>query len=99
MNKPVVTIYKEPESSEQMPRGATVSVGLLTEIHAGWRNERPVINQKKCVHCLRCFILCPDGVIDVGTASLTIDYQFCKGCGICAYECGVRAISMVKEAE
>ena len=26
-----------------------------------------------------------------------IDYDFCKGCGICAYECPSDAIEMIKE--
>ncbi len=80
-----------------MPAGATVPIGLLTEPNAGWRSRRPVIDLDKCVRCLRCFIFCPDGVIDKSGEELQIDYQFCKGCGICAYECKAGAISMVKE--
>jgi Pyruvate/2-oxoacid:ferredoxin oxidoreductase delta subunit len=25
------------------------------------------------------------------------DYRFCKGCGVCANECRVKAITMVRE--
>jgi len=28
-----------------------------------------------------------------------IDYEHCKGCGICARECPRKAVSMVEEAE
>jgi len=28
---------------------------------------------------------------------LKIDYDYCKGCGICAQECPFKAISMVRE--
>ncbi|MFZ8855432.1 MAG: 4Fe-4S binding protein, partial [Thermofilaceae archaeon] len=29
--------------------------------------------------------------------SVEIDYDHCKGCGICANECPVKAIAMVEE--
>lgn len=99
MNKPKVTKYIDPTSIYEMPQGATVPIGLLTEKNEGWRNKRPIIDQDKCVHCLMCFIVCPDGVIDNSGEQLEIDYQFCKGCGICAHECRVKAITMVKESD
>jgi pyruvate ferredoxin oxidoreductase delta subunit len=30
---------------------------------------------------------------------IDIDYDYCKGCGICANECPVDAIKMVEEVE
>lgn len=99
MDKPIVTTYEEPTCNEEMPRGATVPIGLLTEINAGWRNKKPIINTEKCIRCLTCFIVCPDGVIDISGPVLTINYQFCKGCGICSNECKVNAIKMVEEVE
>jgi len=46
------------------------------------------------VKCMICWTLCPDGVID---REIDIDMNFCKGCGICAYECPRKAITMVRE--
>lgn len=97
MNKPQITVYAEPGNSNEMIQGATAPIGLLTEKNEGWRNKRPVIDPNKCIHCLLCFVLCPDGVIDKSEGRLIIDYRFCKGCGICAHECNVNAISMIKE--
>ena len=41
--------------------------------------------------------LLPRGHITKDT--LEIDYQYCKGCGICAVECPTAAITMVKEVK
>jgi Pyruvate/2-oxoacid:ferredoxin oxidoreductase delta subunit len=37
------------------------------------------------------------GVIKTGPGSYEIDYDYCKGCGICAAECPCGAIAMVPE--
>ena len=46
-----------------------------------------------------CFLVCPDGAICRDTDGVTVDYDFCKGCGLCAHECKFDAISMHKEGE
>lgn len=60
-----------------------------------WRFYKPKINKDRCISCLQCWIFCPEAVIDRET--LNIDYQYCKGCGICAYECPKKAIEMEME--
>jgi pyruvate ferredoxin oxidoreductase delta subunit len=63
-----------------------------------WRTFRPVINRGKCNKCMVCWLYCPEGVISRDVNGYPrIDYEFCKGCGICAYECRVKAIDMVEE--
>lgn len=99
MNKPKLKAWQEPKTVKDYPVGATCDSNNITSINAGWRTFRPVINQDKCVLCMRCFLVCPDGVIDKSGERLEIDYDFCKGCGVCAYECKPKAIDMVKEAE
>lgn len=98
MNKPKMKAWQEPVSVSAYPMGATCDSNHITSINAGWRTYRPVINQEKCVNCMRCFLVCPDGVIDKSGPELAIDYDFCKGCGVCAYECKLKAIDMVEEA-
>ena len=61
-----------------------------------WRVFRPIIELDKCIKCWRCWIFCPDASISKGEYP-TIDYIYCKGCGICANECPVKAISMERE--
>ena len=69
---------------------------------AGWRASRPIHDDEKCIHCMRCWIFCPDSAILVkGGKIVGIDYDHCKGCGICATECPkkVEAITMKLESE
>lgn len=69
------------------------------DISSGMRTFRPVIDTEKCVKCLRCFLVCPDGAIDKSGEHLEIDYDYCKGCGVCNRACKLGAITMVKETE
>jgi len=63
-----------------------------------WRVFRPVLEKDRCVKCLRCWIFCPEGAIGrLDDDSIEIDYDYCKGCGICARECKVKAITMKRE--
>jgi len=64
-----------------------------------WRAFRPVIDEKKCVNCLTCWIFCPDTAIKRKEKTVEINYDYCKGCGICATECPVKAITMVEETK
>ncbi|MBM1154945.1 4Fe-4S binding protein [archaeon] len=72
-----------------------------TEYKTGsWRTFKPVLDDSKCVRCLLCFVYCPEGCITWNETEnrVVIDYDFCKGCGICAAECPRQAIEMVLEA-
>lgn len=44
-----------------------------------------------------CWLYCPEGVIEVRNGVPVVDYEYCKGCGICAAECPAGAIVMVEE--
>lgn len=60
-----------------------------------WRTHRPVLDKEKCSDCLMCWLLCPEGCI--AKEDHSIDYDYCKGCGVCEAECPRKAITMVKE--
>ncbi|MEM3404264.1 MAG: 4Fe-4S binding protein [Nitrososphaeria archaeon] len=63
-----------------------------------WRLKRPVIDNARCIRCLICWIYCPDDTISIKEdGSVSVDYDYCKGCGICAQECPVKAITMMEE--
>lgn len=99
MAKPQIVNFKYPNSFKEMPLGPSAEAGILTEPNAGWRVMKPILDNSKCINCLRCWILCPEGVIDKEGEELTIDFNYCKGCGICAEECPKDAITMVREGE
>ncbi|MDR2646390.1 MAG: FAD-dependent oxidoreductase [Holosporaceae bacterium] len=49
-----------------------------------------------CFHCDNCYGYCPDNAITKrANGDLEINYNYCKGCGICATECPCGAIKMV----
>jgi pyruvate ferredoxin oxidoreductase delta subunit len=73
----------------------------------GWRAERPLHDPTNCLWikngtCGRCWIFCPDMSVRLienedDTRSYEYDYNFCKGCGICANECPTDSIKMEGE--
>lgn len=63
------------------------SVNYLT---GTWRSLRPVHDMEQCTHCMICWVYCPDAAIIVEEGRWArIDYDHCKGCGICAQVCPV----------
>ncbi len=84
--KPSLPTYQELAPGGVIPEGGTADRYLT----GGWRSMRPVFHPAACVHCLTCWILCPDAAVKAKDGKVTgYDYDHCKGCGICAYECPV----------
>jgi 2-oxoacid:acceptor oxidoreductase gamma subunit (pyruvate/2-ketoisovalerate family)/2-oxoacid:acceptor oxidoreductase delta subunit (pyruvate/2-ketoisovalerate family) len=74
-----------------------VGPGSFVENKTGsWRTFKPIIDKEKCIECLFCWFYCPEGCISRTSNGLKIDYDYCKGCGICANECPANAIEMVR---
>jgi 2-oxoacid:acceptor oxidoreductase delta subunit (pyruvate/2-ketoisovalerate family) len=70
----------------------------LTEETAQYEARR-CLSCGNCFECDNCFGVCPDNaVIKLGPGNrFKIDYDYCKGCGICATECPCGAIRMEPE--
>jgi 2-oxoacid:acceptor oxidoreductase delta subunit (pyruvate/2-ketoisovalerate family) len=94
-----------PRSEPQALVAATYQPPLLATpsiLHAGnavlrrtgaWRVERPVVVRAACTRCGLCFVMCPEGVIQLDEQGYpVIDYDHCKGCMICQQLCPLHAI-------
>jgi len=85
---------------KELPIGGIVEEkGTAASYKTGsWRTFRPVRDEPKCIHCLFCWVYCPDSSILVKDGKMTgFDYEHCKGCGICASVCPAKCIKMEKE--
>jgi 2-oxoacid:acceptor oxidoreductase delta subunit (pyruvate/2-ketoisovalerate family) len=73
-------------------------VGGLDESTALFEARR-CLSCGNCFECDNCFGMCPDNaIIKLGPGQrFAIDYDYCKGCGICVAECPAGAIVMVPE--
>lgn len=84
-----------------LDRGPVIPGATSVAYRTGdWRQERPVLDLDRCVHCMLCWLYCPDSAIRAaGGRVVDIDYDHCKGCGVCAAVCPPRAsaIRMVPE--
>jgi len=97
MNRPALSPPFRPRTLKDFPTGTCSAAGVLVEKNAGWRVLAPHLDLDTCVGCLKCYLLCPEGVIHRAGGKVAIEFDFCKGCGICAHECPVRAIEMKVE--
>jgi pyruvate ferredoxin oxidoreductase gamma subunit len=65
-----------------------------------WRVERPEIDRAACTRCGLCFVMCPDGAIQLDEGGYpVVDYDHCKGCMICQRICPLQAINCQQETQ
>ena len=72
---------------------------LLCMDTGSWRTERPILDKEKCNYCCLCALFCPPQCMNDMGDHFTPNYDYCKGCGVCAKECARDAIVMVPEGE
>jgi len=82
----IVNIFSKPGSSQKNKTGS-------------WRmGKRPKFLQQNCIACKICLFSCPEGIIEGKEKnSYHCNYDYCKGCGICASICPKKDIVMIEE--
>ncbi|MBX6355831.1 MAG: NAD(P)-binding protein [Micromonosporaceae bacterium] len=80
-------------------------VSTFDEVTGGLGESTALYEARRCLSCGNCFEcdncygMCPDNaIVKLGPGKrFAIDYDYCKGCGICVAECPAGAIEMVPE--
>ena len=90
--RPQLDIVRRQTTFEEVLQGLTEENALF--------EARRCMSCGNCFECDNCYGVCPDNaIIKLGPGQkFRINYEYCKGCGICANECPCGAIDMVPES-
>ncbi len=90
--RPVLDMVRRQTTFDEVVSG-------LDETNALYEARR-CLSCGNCFECDNCYGVCPDNaVIKLGAGKrFKFNYDYCKGCGVCAAECPCGAITMVPEA-
>jgi pyruvate ferredoxin oxidoreductase delta subunit len=82
------------ESWRQLPIGGVnhdAGNALKHFTHVYRSGKKPEFNEETCINCFLCWVFCPENAIIVENEKIAgINYDYCKGCGICVNECPVK---------
>jgi 2-oxoacid:acceptor oxidoreductase delta subunit (pyruvate/2-ketoisovalerate family) len=89
--RPTLDLARRKSTFEEVQKG-------LDETNALYEARR-CLSCGNCFECDNCYGVCPDNaVIKLGPGQrFRFNYDYCKGCGVCAQECPCGAIAMVAE--
>jgi len=90
--RPMLEIARRTATFDEVVQGLDESNALY--------EARRCLSCGNCFECDNCYGVCPDNaVIKLGPGKgFQFNYDYCKGCGVCAQECPCGAIAMVPEA-
>ena len=91
--QPVLALARRRTTFDEMVTGLDADTALL--------EARRCFSCGNCFECDNCYAVCPDNaVLKLGAGNrFAINYDYCKGCGLCAEECPCGAIDMVKDVK
>jgi 2-oxoacid:acceptor oxidoreductase delta subunit (pyruvate/2-ketoisovalerate family) len=90
--RPQLELARRQSTFEEVVQGLDETTALY--------EARRCLSCGNCFSCDNCYGMCPDNaVLKLASPSepYAFDYDYCKGCGICAAECPCGAIEMVPE--
>ncbi len=99
------TFYFEKQPQVKMPQIEKRGRETFKEINLGYKEEELLTEAGRCFscgvcnRCDNCYVFCPDLSVKKLEDGYEFDYDYCKGCGICAAECPRSAITMYPEGE
>jgi 2-oxoacid:acceptor oxidoreductase delta subunit (pyruvate/2-ketoisovalerate family) len=97
--------YTDADKSRQPYLDLARRRASFEEVVGGLDKDTALLEARRCLSCGNCFEcdtcygVCPDNaIIKLGPGQrYEVNYDYCKGCGLCAEECPCGAIDMVKE--
>jgi 2-oxoacid:acceptor oxidoreductase delta subunit (pyruvate/2-ketoisovalerate family) len=89
--RPMLDLQKRVTSFDEVVMALDETTALF--------EARRCLSCGNCFECDNCYGVCPDNaVIKLGPGNrFRFNYDYCKGCGVCAAECPCGAIRMVPE--
>jgi Pyruvate/2-oxoacid:ferredoxin oxidoreductase delta subunit len=89
--RPTLEIARRSSTFEEVVKGLDESNALY--------EARRCLSCGNCFECDNCYGVCPDNaVIKLGPGKgFKFNFDYCKGCGLCASECPCGAIAMLPE--
>jgi 2-oxoacid:acceptor oxidoreductase delta subunit (pyruvate/2-ketoisovalerate family) len=89
--QPVLDLVRRQSTFDEVQGGLDASTALF--------EARRCLSCGNCFECDNCYGLCPDNAVaKLGPGQrFEINYDYCKGCGICVEECPCGAIEMKAE--
>jgi len=89
--RPRLDLVRRTSTFDEVVQGFDASTALY--------EARRCLSCGNCFECDNCFGVCPDNAVHKLGQGLRyeFDYDYCKGCGLCAAECPCGAIDMVPE--
>jgi len=73
------------------------------EVYTGYTTQNAITESERCFSCGvcnfcdNCWVFCPDISVIKKNSRYEFNYDYCKGCGICALECPRNVISLQEE--
>jgi len=90
--QPMLDIVRRQSSFDEVQGGLDAHTALF--------EARRCLSCGNCFECDNCYGVCPDNaVVKLGPGRrFEINYDYCKGCGLCESECPCGAIAMQPES-